>query len=357
MAPLAEQTAILLRRSARPYARAILLAAEQQDAGLASAGLPVSFAQPLDDIEARLMQLSGSVTVDRPELFAHTCSWYRVALHHRGVPGWYFDTTLRATTEVLDRELPAESAALVRRHLRAAEERLATAPVDLPSHLSRAAPHGELAMRFLLANLEGRGDESLAMLRSALAAGASVAELHDHVLAPAQREAGRMWLMAEIPIADEHYTSTTVDRALWLLQEHLPPPPADGPLVLTMAVGGNLHDLGMRVVAQRLQVAGLRVHHLGANMPAGDLEWAFASRAAPLVALSATMSMHLPALLETVRTLHHVTPRHLGGQRAKVLVGGEPFRIAPDLHVVLDADAGACDAVGAVAAAQRLLSR
>ena len=48
---------------------------------------------------------------------------------------------------------------------------------------------------------EGRPDDALDLVRELVDAGMSVADLHDHVLLPAQREVGRMWLLGETPIA------------------------------------------------------------------------------------------------------------------------------------------------------------
>lgn len=346
----------LLRASSRGLAKAILQELHERQPELCTVGLPSTFADPLEDVEVRLLQLAATIGVDCPALYGHMLAWYKIAFHHRNVPAAYLPATLDAMVNALLRELPAKAAALVEEHVREARVGLEDAPVDLPSHLSRSAPHGELAMRFLLANLEGRGEDAIAALRHALANGVPVAAIHDHVLLPAQREVGRMWLMAEIPIADEHYGSGVVDRALWFLQDHVPRPPADAPRIVTMGVGGNLHDFGLRLVAQRLQLFGFAVHHLGANMPASDVEWALQDRPVDLIALSATMAMHLHVLTDLVATLRRVTLR-LYGRETPILVGGEPFRLVPDLFLRVGADASAEDAGAAVAAAQRLIGR
>jgi MerR family transcriptional regulator, light-induced transcriptional regulator len=347
-------TSAMLQRSARAYAQAALRALEASDEALAAAKLPSTFVHPLEDIEARILQLAAAVHVDAPELFAHTLRWYKVALHHRDVPAEYLVATLDALEAALSVELPESAAAVVRRHLAAGAAALRDAPVDLESHLDRSRPHGTLAMRFLLANLESRGEDALDLVRRAMADGVGVAEIHDHVLVPVQREVGRMWLMAEIPVADEHYGSGVVERTLWLLQDRLPRPGPDAPKVLTMGAGGNLHDFGLRIVAQRLQLAGCAVTNLGANLPATDIAWALTDRRPDLVAMSATMVMHLPALGESIRSVQRTTSAD--GQRpVPILCGGEPFRIVPDLHRLLGADACATDAESAVAAAQRLL--
>jgi methanogenic corrinoid protein MtbC1 len=311
-------SASLLRTSARAYARAALHALHESRRDLVETDLPRTFAAPAGDIEVRLLQLAGSLAVDRPVLFADALAWYKVAFHHRGVPADYLSATLQAIESTLADELPAEVFAHVHQHLAAAAHELPRAPVDLPSHLHKEAPHGELAMRYLLANLEGRGDDALELLRAALREGVAVDALHDHVLAPAQLETGRMWLMAEIPIADEHYGTAIAERALAVLHDHVPCAPAGAPRVLTLGVGGDLHQLGLRVVAQRLQGAGFAVQHLGGNMPASDLSWALQDRPVDLIAISATMLLHLQQLIELIETVRTTALRRQRSWRCRV---------------------------------------
>lgn len=345
--------ASLLRSSARAYASAALHVLEQQHPELLADGLPSTFAAPLDDLEVRVLHLAESVGVDRPVLLEHMVSWYKVAFHHRGVDPEYLPASLRAIETALAGELPAEAAASCRRHLAQASAHWRRAPFELPTELSRTLPHGEQAMRFLLAILERRGDDAVQLVRTLLAQGASVEAIHDHVLTPVQREVGRMWLMGEIPVADEHYGSNVVDRVLWLIHERMPTPAADAPVVLALGVGGNLHSIGLRLVAQRMQLGGFQVQQLGANMPADDLAWALADRRVDLVALSATLVLHVHAAASTVAHLR--LAQQQVALPAPILVGGEPFRIVPDLHTLIGADAAAHDAASAVAAARRLV--
>ncbi|MBL8722737.1 MAG: cobalamin B12-binding domain-containing protein [Planctomycetes bacterium] len=345
-------TANLLRQSARAYASATLARLAAVAPHLGALALPSSFAEPAADLEVRVLQLAAAVEFDRPALLEHNLAWYRVAFHHRQVPADYLLRSTELLAAVLGDELPPAAAALARRHLQIGLMALTGPLREPPSHLRLDRPHGRAAAELALAVLENRGDDAMAQVRSLLQAGVGIPALHDEVLGPVLRELGRMWLLAEIPIADEHFGTQLVDRVLWLLQDLLPKPPADAPVVATLGVGGNLHDLGLRMVAQRLAAAGCAVRHFGPNLPASDLEWLFADRRVDLVALSATMALHLPALAATVAEVRRIT-----AGKVPVLVGGEPFRLASDLVQLVGADAGAVDAAGAVSAALALLKR
>ena len=161
MASDREYTSGLLRASARAYASATLHTLQSSCPSLLDSALPPTFARPIDDLEGRLLQISASIAVDRPQLLTDVLSWYKVAFHHRGVPANYLGATLQAIEKTLEREMDREPFALVRRHMAAATDGLEGWPVDQPMLLDRSAPHGETAMRFLLANLEGRGEDAL----------------------------------------------------------------------------------------------------------------------------------------------------------------------------------------------------
>jgi hypothetical protein len=124
-------SASLLRTSARAYARAALHALHESRRDLVETDLPRTFAAPAGDIEVRLLQLAGSLAVDRPVLFADALAWYKVAFHHRGVPADYLPATLGAIETTLGQELPAEVFAHVRQHLAAAAHELPRAPVAI----------------------------------------------------------------------------------------------------------------------------------------------------------------------------------------------------------------------------------
>lgn len=344
--------AALLRASARAFAREVVGSVQRERPELLTHGLPATFAAPVEDVEVRILHLAVAVEFDAPALFAHAVAWYKVALHHRGVDAAWLDAGLQAMAAVFAAELPAEAAARVQPHLAAGRATLAAAPVDLPTALDKTTPNGLLACRVLLELLEGRADPAYALLRAALAGGLPVAQLHDEVLTPLQEEVGRMWSMGEIQIADEHYASNVVARALWLADERMAEPPATAAQVLVLGAGGDLHDFGVRMAAQRLRCAGFRVHCLGGNVPAHDLEGALFERTYDAVAIGVTLALNLPAVAAAVAAV-----RAALGAAVPIVAGGRPFALAPELFRAVGADAGAGSAAAAAAAVTDLLRR
>ncbi len=339
----------LLQRSTWGFAAAVLDRL-RADAADVLARMPATFADPAEDSAARLLVLAAAMAVDRPELFGHEVGWYRIAFAHREVPAAYLPAWLRAAEAALTAELPQRCHDVVGRHLRAARQQLDGAVTELPSLLAGDAPLLTEARQFLLAVLENRPADALALVEAAAARGVPIADLHDHVLAKVQAEMGRMWLMGEVPVADEHHGSRIVERAIArLLPVRAPAPGARR--VLAFAVGGNLHDIGLRLVADRFTLAGWDVMLLGADTPASDLDWLLQDRTFDLIALSASLLLHLGNAEATIARLRH----RLGQDCPPILVGGTPFRIVPDLARQIGADDWAADAATAVATAERLV--
>lgn len=341
----------LLRQGARAHALAAVATLAQHCPDLLAHGLPGTFADPVDDARTRILTLAEALDVDRPELLAHQVAWYKVALAHRGVAADYLVANLEAIGRALREGLPDACHDAVDRHLSQALQRAHDAPIELPSVLAGAAPLRDEARRFLLALLENRRSDALDLVSGARTAGRSVAEVHDHLLVPVQREIGRMWLMAEIPIADEHFASRVVETCLDRLAAGAPLAPRRGRSVLTCAVGGDLHCIGVRMVGQRLEMHGFDVWDLGADMPASDFEWLLQDRRVDLIALGATLVLHVGGARQTIARLRTT----LGPACPPILVGGGPFTVVDDLWQVVGADAVANDLASAVARVEALL--
>jgi methanogenic corrinoid protein MtbC1 len=345
--------AALLRQGARACAVATVEALARRAPRLAGPDLPSTFADPIEDTRTRVLTLAEALDVDRAELLADQIAWYKVAFAHRDVPAEYLPESLRALGEAVRDALPAMCHEALARHLAAAEERAASAPIELPSTLEGPGPLRDEARRFLLALLENRRHDAIELVLAAHRAGASTEDLHDHVLTAAQREVGRMWLMAEIPVGDEHFASRVVETCVERLASLRTPARTGGARVLVCGAGGDQHALGLRLVAERFELHGFDVWNLGADMPAGDFAWLLYDRRVDLIALGATMVLHVGSVRATIERLR----ADLGWTCPPLLVGGRPFVIVPDLHAVVGADAAADDPATAVVRARALLAR
>jgi len=174
----------------------------------------------------------------------------------------------------------------------------------------------ELSRSYLAAQLAGDRREALRLLmEEGIGRGSSVIDLHLQVIQQAQREIGRLWEQNSISIAQEHQATAVSQLALAHLYQQSIRRPSVGKSVLVSCVEGELHDVGARICADVLELHGFGVRFLGANVPT-DCLVGFVERTRPdLVALSVTLTTHLPGARAAVEALR-------GRSTAPLAVGG-----------------------------------
>ncbi len=341
-------TATLIETSEKALAAgAITRLSESGGAGDVEA---YGFRQLAADAQMRLKALAEALAAGRPELMRMEVEWLATTYAARQVPLDFLRRSLACLRDELEDNLPAHSATAASTYLDEAIDGLPEDVPAMPSLLADGQPHVDLARRFLLAVLEGRRHDAHQLLLDAMEQGASVADLHRHVLAGTQAELGRMWQVGDATIAEEHLASRTVEEALTLLRARSPRVEPNGRKVLVASVQGNMHDIGARMVADHFEMAGWQAFLLGADTPADAVVSAISHFKADLVALSAGLGLNIRATAALVAAIREASPA------VPVLVGGRPFSRLPDLWQTVEADGSAPDAEGAVAEGERLVA-
>jgi methanogenic corrinoid protein MtbC1 len=341
----------LLRSAPRALAEYTLVRHLELDPGLLERFGPGARAEWRRDIEARLANLAAALDVGRPELFADFVRWQREGFVARGVPHDDLRRSLECLREVLADELPEGGRTEPARAITLALDRLDGAAPEMATGLASDGPHRDLARRFLVALLEWRGEEAERLVLDAVTAGVPVAEVYTHVFAPVEVEVGRLWHGGDLSIAEEHYVTGAIQGLMSRLAVSQATAPREGRTVVVCAVGGDAHDMAVRMLGDFFRWNGWRVRSLGSATPAPDVVQAVADADAQVVALSATMVSHVSAVVETVRALRaDERSRH-----ARILVGGHPFNVARELWREVGADGWAPDATAAVEQAEQLV--
>ncbi|SEU22543.1 cobalamin B12-binding domain-containing protein [Stigmatella erecta] len=211
-------------------------------------------------------------------------------------------------------------------------------------------PLAQLQKRYLAAQLAGDRREALRLLvDEGLLQGIPLQDLHLKVIQPAQYEIGRLWQENHISVAQEHLATAISQLALSHLYRHLPRDPSNGKVIMLSCVEGELHEVGARMAADFLEMAGFDVRFLGANVPSHHLVRMVREQTPDLLALSVTMTYHLPALRDAVAVVREAVP-HL-----PIAVGGLAFSWVPGLEKELDVAFFGKDARELVASACKTL--
>jgi methanogenic corrinoid protein MtbC1 len=313
---------------------------------------PAGRAKCSQDAVYHLSYLSEALSLSEPALFADYVVWAKIMLAGRGIPEKDLADNLLVLRDSLAENLPAEYAAAAALYVDQGLRRLESPAAAAPSPVFATEPHAELAAAYLKALLDGRRDAASRLILEKVESGAiGVREIYLHVFQKAQHEIGRLWQANRISIAQEHYCTAATQMIMSQLYPHIFSTARNGRTLVATCVSGDLHEIGVRMVSDFFEMEGWDTFYLGANTPAAPLLQTVKERKADLVLISATMTFHL----RLVRDLIAAIRADEQTRNLKIMVGGYPFNVAPDLWKEIGADAFAANAAAAVETADSLL--
>ncbi|HJU68023.1 MAG TPA: cobalamin-dependent protein [Gemmatimonadaceae bacterium] len=304
-----------------------------------------------EDARRHLEYLSSAASAESDTLFADYVAWAKILLARLGLSDDDLAKNLVLMRDAVRETLGAPHGDAAARIVDSALGRLGEMPSVSESFLSDRQPHAELARRYLDLLLSGDRQTASTLILDAVRDGVSVRDIYLHVFQRTQHEIGRRWQMNEISVAQEHFCTAATQLIMSQLYPRIFATPRVGRRLVAACVGGDLHEIGVRMVADFFEMAGWDTYYLGANTPIEGIVESVSQRRAHVVAISATMSYHVPAVGDVVRSVRERST----GWAPRIVVGGYPFRVDPDLWRSVGADGYAPDASEAVALAERLV--
>lgn len=309
--------------------------------------------QVREEYLATIQSLEESLATGSPAfLLDHAC-WVQSRFTAGHFPQQFFVSFFGVFKDVLARELPqgyrkkaVVFAGKAISRLKPAPEGTGTCP-DTKINLS---PVARSFLKYLLAGEQAKGR---AVIDRILADGTPVREIYTGIFQPVLKETGRLWQENGATIAQEHYVTGVIRQIMDQQHDRII---ATGrttrqkKTVVAACAGEELHEIGIRMVADFFEMDGWNLYYVGANTPAGSILGTVKEQKADVVALSITMPSRLPEIQYLVRSLR----ADKDTTHVKIIVGGFPFGIMPDLWKQVGADAVAAGAEDAVAAANRL---
>ncbi|MFP4427225.1 MAG: cobalamin B12-binding domain-containing protein [Alkalispirochaetaceae bacterium] len=201
-----------------------------------------------------------------------------------------------------------------------------------------------LARHYLDAVLDSDRHGATALVQDAVENGASVRDIYMTVFQPVQQLLGLLWQKSEISVAQEHFSTAVTQLNMSLLYSHIFTSEKNGRHLVATCVGGELHEIGVRMVADFFEMEGWDTYYLGANAPAESVVETVQRVGADILAVSTSMTYNIPeviALIEKAKAAD-INPE------LRVLVGGRPFNTDKELWRRVGADLYAPDAQTAI---------
>ena len=184
--------------------------------------------------------------------------------------------------------------------------------------------------------LTGNSSKARQLVTEALETGTPAIDLYHNVFYPTMVETGELWQNNKITVAKEHMitamTQNIIASLYPLLFKDLVDREENRGNILIACPGGELHELGIRMLADILEFEGWDVTYLGSNIPAEFIVERLNENTFDIMGLSCAISFNLRYVRETIELARQ------DGFKGPVIVGGRIFNTDPFLKDYVGAD-------------------
>ncbi|MFH1991117.1 MAG: corrinoid protein [Pseudomonadota bacterium] len=200
---------------------------------------------------------------------------------------------------------------------------------------------------------DGEENKTVELVKKALDEGQPPKDIMDAGLVAGLRDCGKSFEKGEKFIPEMLMSSEAMKKAMVILKPLLLEGASGGSFgkAVLATVEGDVHDIGLELVATMFETAGFEVRNMGPDVPTEDIIKAVKEDKPQIVGLSALLSNTMDVMPDVITALQKAGLR----DSVKVMVGGAPVK--QDFADEIGADGWAYDAASAVPKAKELRSQ
>lgn len=287
----------------------------------------------LQDTQHTLQYLSISLTIEEPLIFSNYMKWFgQVAYYlHFHFPSisHHFDACKHIFSKVFEEDLFIKASKVFDQGVE----------VFRKSYDS-TKPRDVIQSEFLVHLINMESDLAYQYIAMKMEQGSSIHEVFLEIFQPTLYQVGELWQQRIITVAKEHYITAAIQHIIGKLYPMLFANKSSSTHSITAVCAGNeLHEIGMRMIADFFELEGWDSHYLGSNLAAEFVVEQLLSHPTDVLAISATTSTHLVE----VKQLITMVKNHEALKHTTIMVGGKVFNDTPNLWKLLGADLFASD--------------
>jgi len=197
-----------------------------------------------------------------------------------------------------------------------------------------------------------RSDDAYQYVIDKIENGMTLKEVYLNLIQPTMYQVGDLWQQRKISVAKEHYITAAIQHIIGKLYPILFTNKKHGKYTMTaVCAGDELHEIGMRMVADFFEISGWDSTFLGSNLPTHLIVEQLLEHPTDLLAISATTSSQL----NDIRDLITMVRNHKQLQKVRIIVGGKVFNETPNLWKTVGSDGYALDPEQAVLMSELLV--
>ncbi|MBN1990990.1 MAG: cobalamin-dependent protein [Bacteroidales bacterium] len=304
----------------------------------------------LRDVGYHLQFLAEAVSSGNILIFSDYVAWVKKLFKGLNLPEASMQIALECIDTTLKQELSTEQYPIISPFIAAG---LTTLNEPLPSNSSfidRNAPLGELAHTYTQTLLNGDRHTAQRLILDAVEQGVPIRDIYLNVFQKSQYEIGNLWLENKINVAKEHFCTAATQHIMSQLYPHIFSTQRKGVSFLAANIGGELHEIGIRMVADFFEMEGWDTYYLGSNTPVDSIVKSANEYKVNLIGLSITLPTHISLLKNAVAII-----RKGVSSSTKIMIGGLALNREDISLSEFQADGYAPNALLAVAMGNQLI--
>ncbi len=179
--------------------------------------------------------------------------------------------------------------------------------------------HKDYSKEFLDSLLKGNKESCSSIVKQLVEKNIPIPQLYENLIKKSLYDIGDLWESNTISVATEHLASAIIEK---ILNETYPEILLEQKInkkVIVSCVETELHQIGLKMIADIFELHGWDTYFLGTSTTTGDLI-AFAENIHPdVIALSLTLDFNFPLLQRMIEEFHSNFPN------IAIIVGGQAF--------------------------------
>ncbi|MEX0724283.1 MAG: cobalamin-dependent protein [Gracilimonas sp.] len=305
-----------------------------------------------EDALYHLNYLIESLRVESTEMFNHYLEWAYHMLKARDIPKKDLVHNLEYMEQAFKQVFKNADMSLSLTYVQAGKKHLQDLKPVKKYHLKPENLLYNEAKEYLDLLLDSKRQQAAELIDELVKKDVPVKDIYEHIFQATQYEIGALWQRNEITVAHEHYCTAATQLIMSRLYPLVFSNQKKGSRMVACSVSNELHEIGIRMIADFFEMDGWDTYYMGSNMPDNHLIQSIKENRANLLAISVTLPIHIKkvtSLIEQIRNMPDM-------DHVKIMAGGYPFSIIPDLQSRIGADATAMNARLAIETANQLVN-
>lgn len=286
------------------------------------------------DIKYNLIYLNEAYRYNSQKIFVSYIHWIKTFMPEIGVSINSFSENLECIKEVFNDEYGEKIVESILKMIDMGLEELKKPIKKIRTYITKKNPFYNLSIDYLNFLLKGDKVSANKLIINSVENGVGIKDLYVHVFQPVQIEVGRLWQLNEINVAQEHFATATTQVIMSQLYPYIFSSDKNNYTVVSASISSELHEIGIRMISDLLELEGYNTYYLGANMPEKDLIYMLKEKKADFLMISATMIFHISKAEKLIKQIR----KDKKLMKLKVIVGGYAFNLDNEIWKKIGAD-------------------